>query len=315
MNSLRSINGTYIFKLYDKTLNLNETIIKLATESKILGDEEIGEYITSFDRRYFFPLKNKTIDDYRNHRVLPIYNDKNYRLPNTIPCFLIKGKQGITCIVNTTNYMTVNRNGLYTIDAKMLYSLMQGGTIMATCYQKYLAMKNKVSIIRYGSYIYSLLFSKVMNKLFSLNITPAKTDIVIYLSGLFFIHNLLGRDEESLEELNSKYAMENCKDASTMVIDDVVRNIDPKKDFENFDTFIRSMARNVPGLEDLNTRAFTDQYVSAYGPNMLLSLEFLPTFLFNMGAVTVGAFLNNQNVIENVATREIQKLMAEFSTL
>lgn len=316
MNSLKSINNTYLFRLYDKSIKLNETIVKLMHESEILGDEELSDYIKTIDKRYMFPLKNQTINDYKAGSMKLIYNNKNYKLPNTIPCFLVNNGKGINCVVNLSNYISINKkNNYYNIDTKILYGLMESGTILSTCYSKYKIMKNKTKMISLGSYIYATLFTRVMNRLFTLSITPAKTDIIMFLSGLFFLNNLLGRDEESSFDLNSRYAMSNCKSSSQLLLEDSIREFDFQKDFSDLDTFIQALARNIAGLEDLTTKVFTEQYISTYGPNMMMGLEFLPTFIHNLGYVQIGCFLNNQNVMENCVGKEIKEFMSEFSTL
>ena len=171
------------------------------------------------------------------------------------------------------------------------------------------------NIIKYGSIIYSELFSKMMNKMFTLSINPAKNDIIIFLSSLFFIQNMLGRDSESLEEMNIKYAADNCKGNTRRVLDDYIDKFDFKKDLADFDTFINAMAKNIPGCEDLTTKSFTEQFMLSYGANMLMSLEYLPTFIHNLACVEVGSFLNNQNYIENQTGKFIESFLAELSNL
>ena len=315
LKSLKSINNTYLFNLYDKTLGLNKTIIKLMTESEILGDAQLAEYTSVYDKRYNFPLKQVTMNDYKSGRIKVIFYNKDYRLPNTIPTFLVNSKNGINGIVNISNFCNKTKDGNYNIDVRILYSLLQSGSILATSYQRFALIKNKAVLIRLGSRMYSKLFAKVMNKMFSLSVTPAKNDIIVFLSSLFFIRTMLGRDEDSLLDINKRYALENCKDSSLLVLEDVISLFDFDKDFENLDAFIKSIAKNVPGLEDLTTRAFTEQYVSSYGPNMLMSLEFLPTFIANLGYVMVGSYLNNQAAIENLLGKDITAFIKEFSTL
>lgn len=315
MKNLKSINDTHLYKTYNQTLDLNGKVMSIVREGKILNEEDLAEYITAIDRRYNFPLKHKVVDDFRSGRVTVAFLNKLPKLPNTIPCFLVNTGKSIRCVVNVSNYATINKQGIIDIDTKILYSLLQGGTILATCYQKYPALKNKVNIIKYGTDIYAKLFSKVINKMLSLNITPAKNDVIVFLSGMFFIQSVLGRDEESLEEINMRYALENCKVTSKLVVDDIISKFNFQKDLKDLDTFIKAMAEKVPGFESLNTAAFTNQYIQSYGPNMLMALEYLPSFIHNMGCVMVGSYLNNQNVIENAARKEIGALMSEFATL
>lgn len=312
---LNSLSSTYLFKLYDETIGLQQKMIEISRDSDMLGDDDIAEHISAIERRYTFPLKNKVIEDYKTNRVVLLYNQKDVRLPNTIPCFLLNNGKNIMCCVNMSNMSSRNKQGILTVDTKILFTYMQAGSILATCYQKYNVLVNRANIIKLGSDIYSKLFTKVVNKMFTLNVTPAKLDVVIFLSGWFFIHRLLGRDGESMQDMNMKYALDNCKSGSKLVVESYVDKFIPEEDFVDLDTFIKSLARNVPGLEDMTTRSFVDQYIMNYGPTMMLSLEFLPTLLFNLGSISVGAFLNNQHVLEKMVGEEGERLLKELVSL
>ena len=57
MKTLKPLNATYIYNLYDSTIGLTNIIMKLVTESTILEESDLEEYIKAFDKRYDFPLK------------------------------------------------------------------------------------------------------------------------------------------------------------------------------------------------------------------------------------------------------------------
>lgn len=314
--NLKSLSQTYLFKMYNSTLNLNNVMLKIASnDSVVLTEDDLKFYIADFERRYNFPLKNKVMEDFKSGRVKLIYNDKNYKLPSTIPCFLMNNGQAILCLTNLSNYMRQNKNGEYIIDSKTLYSYMQMGSIVCLCYSKYNYIKNKVNIIKLGSFMYSKMFTKVISKMFTLSITPAKIDTITFLSSMFFITNLLGRDEESTEEMNKKYAIDNCSKMNQLVISDYTKQFDIN-DYKDLDTFIKAIGERIPGLEDIDTRAFVDNYLQNYGPSMLFGIEYLPYFLGNLAYVQVGGMLNEQNKIENLlGTRDMNELFKALETL
>ena len=314
--NLNSLSATYLYQMYNKTLNLNNLILKMSSsESEVLSEDDLKFYIADFERRYNFPLKNKVLEDFRQGRVKLIYNEKQYKLPSTIPAYLMNNGQAIICCVNLSNHMRKNKNGEYIIDTKILYSYMQMGTILCLCFSKFNFIKNKVNLIKLGSYMYSKLFTKVMNKMFTLSITPAKTDAINFLSSLFFITNMMGRDEESIFEINKKYALDNCTKMNQLVINDYVSSFDIP-DFKNLDTFLNAIKEKIPGMEDLNTRAFVDNYLMNYGPSMLFGIEYLPYFIGNLSYVEVGAMLNEQIKIENLlGTKDMNEFLRTLSTL
>ena len=63
MKSLKPLSSTYLFNLYDKTAHLNDIMLKLIKDSVKLTEEDLTDYIGPFERRYNFPLKNKTIQN------------------------------------------------------------------------------------------------------------------------------------------------------------------------------------------------------------------------------------------------------------
>ena len=98
--------------------------------------------------------------------------------------------------------------------------------------------------------------------------------------------------------INKKYALDNCTKMNQLVINDYVSSFDIP-DFKNLDTFLNAIKEKIPGMEDLNTRAFVDNYLMNYGPSMLFGIEYLPYFIGNLSYVEVGAMLNEQIKIEN----------------
>ena len=147
--NLNSLSATYLYQMYNKTLNLNNLILKMSSsESEVLSEDDLKFYIADFERRYNFPLKNKVLEDFRQGRVKLIYNEKQYKLPSTIPAYLMNNGQAIICCVNLSNHMRKNKNGEYIIDTKILYSYMQMGTILCLCFSKFNFIKNKVNLIK-----------------------------------------------------------------------------------------------------------------------------------------------------------------------
>lgn len=312
---LKPLSSTYLFKSYDSTIHLQRKMIETLKGATVVKDDQIEDYLKSIERRYMDAMKNKVFEDYRNGTFKLIYNESDVRLPNSIPAFLIN-QQGVRCFVPITNHMKLDRNDrkTITIDPKVLYTLMSAGTFTALCYKQFNTIKNKTVIIKKGSAIYSELLTKVINKLLTLNINEAKVDLVTFMTSLFFIHNMLGRDEENYEEINERYAMENCTGAGRNLIEEIMCRYDCKKNMADFNSFINSLA-TIPGLEKLNTPLIISEYVLAYGSAMLMSLEYLPILMVNLQSVSIGAFLNSQLVLEKRTQGNLSPLIKEFSNL
>lgn len=308
--SLKSISSTYVFKIYNNQLNLSSKMIKLAKDGKRLTSNDIARPLSDIERMFFFGSKNNVLDDLQEHRIIPVVGEgATEQVPTTIPAYLYNDKGRLAVIVNLTNHITKNKEGFYNIEPKVLFSLLQAGSVACKCYSKYQKIKLNTTVIKSGTMIYSKLFTKTLNKLFSLNTLPAKLEAAHFLSGLFFLVNVLGLDYNSPSTM--QYALIACKNPTTVPARMILSQFE-ESDFADINTFITALSKKVSVFAGLKTSVFLDNYIQMYSPNMLLSLEFLPIFLHNMFAVVVGAYLNTQFAIEQTCGRELDILFKEF---
>lgn len=313
-DKLKSISDTYIFKFYDKTIHLQQTMVRITTEGQLVDASrpEIKDMIGEIERRYHYSSKNYILNCFRQGKIKLVINKKDYRLPTTIPCFLVNAGNSIVCIVNISNHSTIGKEGDIKIDTKTLFYLMQCGATLISCYENYRAISMRTDIQTVSSAMYSKLMTKVLNRMFSISINKERLDIITYLSSYFFLYNVMGRTNPSQQEMNKKFAIGNCKSSGVLLVNDIDRLIKPEEHFKDLDTFMKFMKENVTGLKELSTRSFVDNYIKSYGPTMMLALEFLPTFYDNLFAVMIGSFTNVQNVIENTLDKDIDKLYKTF---
>ena len=312
---LKPLTSTYVFNIYDKHLNLRKKTMKLAKNGKRLTQNDLGRSLSDIERVFYFSSKNIVLNDLQEGVIIPVINDDNdpeMQLPSTIPSYLINDQGKLAVIVNLSNNMTKSKDGFYNIEPKILFSLLQAGSISRRCFTKYKKLQLNSSFIKSGVAVYSKLFTKTLNKLFSLNTIPDKLDSTYFLTGLFFLINCLGLDPNV--DSTIQYALISCKNPNAVPARLLLSKF-KKSDFENIDTFINALANNVSTFRDLKTRTFLDNYIQMYSPTMILSLEYLPIFLFNVFSVIVGSYVNNQYAIEQTCGRDLDILFKAFFSI
>lgn len=306
----KTLNDTFIFNHYDK--NLKSNIIKFIDSADEVSYDEISDYIYEIDKRFTFSLKPQILADLKAGKVTPIYNNSaSLRIPSSIPSILTIKNGKIRCFVNLNNYATKDREGKIVIDTNKLFVLLQSGEVYALTYQYFPSIQRDSGIINYGSEIYSKLFTNILNKKFAINLDENKHSQVIFLASKFFLLNLLGK--EPSEEVDN-YALKNCRVNSPYVINAVNKSI-TIKEYNGLETFIEALSKNIKGLEKLTVRGYLDNFVNAYGPSTLLSLEFLPFFFNTVFSVIIGAFVNQQYVLENLFGNTADKLYNRFTNI
>lgn len=303
----KTLNDTFIFNYYDK--NLKSNIIKFIDSADEISYEELKDELYEIDKRFTFPLKPQIIVDLKAGKITPIYNNSaSLKIPSSIPAVLTIKNSKIRCFVNLNNYSTRNKEGKLIIDTDKLFVLLQAGEIYSLTYQYFPRIQRDSEIITYGSELYSKLFTNILNKKFAINLDENKHNQVLFLTSKFFIINLLGK-EPSTEVDN--YALKNCRIGNPYIIEGVNRMIDIKE-YEKLETFIVALSKNIKGLEKLTVRAYLDNFINSYGPSTLFSLEFLPFFFNTAFSVIVGAFVNQQYVLENLFGNTVDKLYNRF---
>ncbi|MEI2419667.1 hypothetical protein V6O07_05290, partial [Arthrospira platensis SPKY2] len=213
-------------------------MIKLVKEAERLSTNDLARQLTDIERVFYFGSKNEVLNDLNTKRVMPLWAKTNFVVPMTIPAYLFNDDGRITAMVNLSNHATKNKEGFYNIDPKMLFTLLQAGTVTAKCYEKYSKIKLNTSIIKLGTTCYAKLFTKTLNKLFSLNTLPDKLEIAYFLSGLFFLVNVLGLDYNA--ETTARYALITCKNPSMVPVRLLLSRFQ-ESDFDDLNTFVTAL--------------------------------------------------------------------------
>lgn len=311
INRTKFLKETYVYNFYAKQIKLDEKILNLQRHGKHLTVNDLPRQFSDIEKLYYFPSKNIILNDLSMGKVTPLYL-KGANAPTTIPAFLMKGENGrATVAINISNQTTEDREGNLNIDTKQLYANLQAGSIMAIYYEKYKKMRVSTQILKSGVAVYSKLFVKVLNKLYALNTIPDKMEQANFLSGLFFLVNVLGLE---ITDTTITYALHACKSPNVVPAKMLLAKTTPE-DFKDLDAFITALPKIMPLFKGLTTKVFLENYIQAYSPVMLLSLEYMPTFMYNISSVAVGAYMNNQFSIEQTCGKDLDVLFKAYFSL
>jgi len=158
-----------------------------------------------------------------------------------------------------------------------------------------------------------LMFTRVLNKKYALNIDKSRMHKVILLSSKFYLINILGLNDD---EVTFNYAYKNCAHGNRYILEET-NDLLTLEDYATLETFINALARPALGLKlkDLSVRNYLESFINMYESSALLSLESFPYFLYNVISVTNGAYINNQYVLEDVVGTSGIKLYNDILNL
>ena len=310
---MKSLESTYIYSVLNRSSGLTNNISGLILKGKIMTREEVAEPILIISKNFKFPLKFKVLDAF-DKGIIQLKYDPASKLPTCMPFVLTKQRGEIVCIVDTSIYGVYDEEtSSLNIDSKKLYCMMESAYIARVCFLNDKALSTRNVLLSYGSNIYANIFVRVLNKKYSLNIDKTKMHKVIFLASKFFLYNLVGLRNH---DLIFNYSIKNCTNANIYTIQDL-DELTNDTDFESFDKFIEMLGRANLGLnmKDLTIRNYLESFIHMYYESMLLSLESLPYFLYNVISVTNGAYINNQYMLETIVDNMGAKIYNDIINL
>ena len=312
--ALRSLNSTFIYNHLNKSNGLTNNIANLLSNGKVITTKELEEPLMIIMKNFKFPLKFKVMDAVNDGTIEMRYAIGS-KLPTALPFFLVNDKEkGVISVVSIDIYGSYDEEtNSVRIDPKKLYCMLESAYLARLVFMKQKQLVTRSVILSGGSQIYSAMFTKVLNKKYSLNIDKSKMHKVLFLSSKFYLINILGLTDSDLV-LN--YSLKNCPNGNIYSLQEI-NDMTPISAFDNLETFIhylKSPELNL-GFKDLTVRGYLEAFINMYEASNLLSLECFPYFLYNVISVTNGGYINNQYILEGIVGATGSKIYNDLLNL
>lgn len=311
----KSLEDTFIYKFMNHGNVMSNNILKILNSGLQLKSSHIEEQLLRIKKNFKYPLKYKILEEFENEDIILMYSPKNVSIVSSIPFFLTKNNSGrVVAVVVVDLFSTFDeKNNVIDIDAKKLYTLMEGAYFAKMYFQFTKQIVTRSTVIKNGSEIYSAIITRVLNKKYALNLDKNKLNNVIYLTSKFYLVNVLGLEDN---EMTKNYALANCTNANPFTLEEVDKSFNPDG-FKDFGSFIKALDDKDMNLKlkDLQVRTFLEAFINMYDATMLLALESFPYFLFNILSVNNGAYFNNQYILEDIVDIKGAKIYADLSSV
>lgn len=312
--SLKSLESTFTYRNLNRSNALSENMMKLMQNGYVMTEKELEEPLMIINKNFKFPLKFKVLDAFKNGTIQIMYGT-NSKIPTCLPFFLTKTNKGrIVAIINVDIYGTYDKeNNSLKIDPKKLYCMMESAYLSIICYEHSTELSTKALVLSAGSNIYSMMFTRVLNKKYSLNIDKTKMHKVIMLSSMFYLINIMGMTNM---DNAFNYALKNCPNGNIYTLQQTIAMFN-ERDFTDLETFIKALTRPEVGLnlKDLTVRNYLEAFIGMYESSALLAVESFYYFLYNILSVTNGAYVNAQYVLEDIVGNMGSKIYNELLKL
>jgi hypothetical protein len=307
----KSLDSTFVFNNLNHDGKVSKNILAVLKDGERLTKDDLAEQFLVINKNFKYPLKFKILDEVERGDIVMIYSPANIRLPIAIPFFLTKleGKVVGVVVVDLFGTRQTKTNSI-NIEAKKLYTLLEAAYFAKLCFYNDKQISTRNTVISNGSVIYANMIVRVFNRKYALNIDKNKMNRMLYFASKFYLINLLGLKND---EMTNNYALKSCKEANLLSISEM-DSIFKDEGYENIANFIQEVNKKELSFnfKDLQVRGFLESYLQMYESTALLALESFPYFLFNILAVTNGAYMNNQYVLEDLVGTNGAKIYADL---
>lgn len=310
--AFKSLESTFIYRHLNGSGAISNGVMKALKEGQVLSKANMEEAFIIINKNFKFPLKHRVLDEVDKGDIVLLYSPKTVRIPTSMPFFLTKNAQGkVVAVVIVDTYGKMNEeNKNVNIDPKKLYCMMEGAYLAKSYYFHHEEISKRNVIITNGSSIFANMFARVLNKKYALNVDKSKLHKVLFLASKFYLINMLGLKDN---EMTANYALRNCIGGNPYTLREV-NEILTEEDYKDLSTFLQALTRPELGigLGDLSVRGYLEQYINMYDASALLALEYFPYFVYNVVAVTNGAYINNQYILEDIVEKNGPKMYTDL---
>lgn len=305
---MKKLSDSLIFTRMANSPALMTKMRQVATNSSaIVTPKDFPNEFNSIERRINYSTKGAIMDKV-NRGIITMVDDDSCKLPTFLTTVPGRGVNGdINIYVNISRYKTKTGE----IYPKLLFAILQNALINYELLKNWDKYTNNIDLIKESAFIYSRITTKILDKVFALDLNEFNSDFMSYIFAKFFLQNMCDRKND---ELNSQLAYKCCFNKSSQkLIEDFEKEL-ADNHMDNMFALIESL-KVVNSIKDINVRTFIENFVRMYGEPSLLLLDYLPVFYQSIFSACIGGNIVKDYMFESVCGNAINKAYLAFTKL
>jgi hypothetical protein len=307
---MKKLTELYLFSNFAEK-NRERIIAELTSEmlvkNRTVKQMAVQEQIATIQRRFKYSSKSQVLDQFTAGNVIPIYDPKMF-VPTFIPAWPAFVDKRIVTVVNLSSHAKESMNDILEIEPKKLFGLLQAGSIIGGIIKNENKIINNVSILKKAAKIYTRMFARCLDRLYSLSLEEIQADRASYCIAKFFLIYVVGKtDNETVKGIATSCIPNNSPKSVFERLEG-----EYELDYTSFPGFIKDLSQVIPSLGTLSLRAFVEAWSRMYGDSTFLSIESFQYFAVNIFSAATSSALNNEGIINNLAGKDVSELYQEF---
>lgn len=311
-----SIRESYCYTMMNKGGAMDNLLKQFLTKSVAISPTQVEDQISNIRRYFKYPLVNDVLHAFLNNdhvyaRMFPAGIAVSNRIPVSLPYFLTGRPNDLSGVCILDNIANYDEDGNVNIDPKKLYVLLESTYLAKQIQQNPRKLDNTIVYVEAAS-IYAHMLTRVLNKLYALNVDKSAFAKVIYLCAKYFFLTILRKEDSDMVQ-NYCLKISGLNMIAIKDIDEAFRT----EDYASIATFLTRMQEMsyllTTGMKNLTVRNYINAFLTMYGNSALFTLESFSYFLFNIISAVNGGFLNNQYAFDDIIGKSGDKFYSWVS--
>lgn len=293
INKKALIGSSTVFKTMRNTNEIKRQLDAIQAEKFKLSPENYSSQLMIIANRLNYPSKVKVVEDFLNGRTVLVYN-QDVILPSFFNVFPYKTRSDNQLHIAATANKFIGKDINDIKNVSTMYSQMQSAYIRRNMMRNFDKFTMNSKLQQYASVAYSRLCSRVMDKLFSINVDKSDSDFIGFVFAKFCLIGMMGKVDG---DLTNSVAMKSVfhKSSPTTILE---KEGNIKSRFPDMYEDIFKLFTAIASQYKVNIRSFIADYARMYGEASILTIDFFPAFLEMIASVHVNGYIYNEQPIK-----------------
>lgn len=274
--------------------------IKLINGAKKLANTDIeAGYIAV--KQITDSLTRAALKAYDNDEIVLLYNNvPELSVTQALPFITFKSKSSGKYItyVFMDKYITVNRDGVMTVQPSILRDLLTGALISNGLKKNYNIMAANSYLQKILSNLYAQFVLRILNRQYAIMADKVALDTLQYWIEKFFLQNILAANDSAENiELIAKAHFKHIDELKYAEIKKLYENASPIK----FSELLELLKNASPRMKSLNMRIFLSDWINYYYAPSMLAIDNMEYLIF-----MILTLMSGNNII-SVSASDIVK--------
>lgn len=297
-----TMEDSYIFSMFNENKELTSKMLAYIKTAVSIDEEMLQEQLLQIKKSRISPLADEILAAFARGEIELLYN-RTVKVPLATP-FIVRRDPSfsgntfnIKASIFIANYGAVSKKAnAFEIPMKNLYVLMESAFVALTIHKYPNKLQRSYGLMKILCSIYTSMFTRIMNREYSLSLDQDLYDRVNFVISRFFLEKVWGLTNMDIIFNNAMVNIQNPNVSDLKIVSD---NYDAAeiKDVGDMLLFIKDLS---PRLTSLSVRYIIQRFMITYHGGAVMAIDYLPYMFYVVINTLLGGFLLSQTSLADI---------------